>query len=145
MYSYQYPRPAVTADIVVLHRSAEGVKILLIERRNEPFAGSWALPGGFVDENEDLLDSANRELREETSLTCLELHQFQAFGTPGRDPRGHTITIAYWGITDNPQSARAADDAKSLRWFPIDNLPPLAFDHDKIIEMGLKVSGYSVK
>lgn len=141
MYTYQYPRPAVTADIVVLHRSAEGVKILLIERRNNPYAGCWALPGGFVDENEDLLDSANRELREETSLTGLELHQFQAFGTPGRDPRGHTITIAYWGVTDKPESARADDDAKSLRWFPIDNLPPLAFDHDKIIALGLKVAG----
>lgn len=141
MYSYQYPRPAVTADIVVLHRSAEGVKILLIERRNNPYAGCWALPGGFVDENEDLLDSANRELREETSLTGLELHQFQAFGTPGRDPRGHTITIAYWSVTDNPESARADDDAKSLRWFPIDSLPPLAFDHDKIIALGLKVAG----
>lgn len=145
MYSYQYPRPAVTADIVVLHHSAEGVKILLIERLNNPFAGCWALPGGFVDENEDLADAAARELQEETSLVNLDLHQFQAFGAPGRDPRGHTITVAYWGIANNPELAHAGDDAKTLRWFSIDNLPPLAFDHDKIIEMGLKFSGYSMK
>lgn len=141
MYSYQYPRPAVTADIVVLHRSAEGVKILLIERRNNPYAGCWALPGGFVDENEDLADAAARELQEETSLVNLDLHQFHAFGTPGRDPRGHTVTIAYWGVADNSQEACAGDDAKNLRWFSIDSLPPLAFDHDKIIALGLKVAG----
>lgn len=139
MFTYQYPRPAVTVDMVILHRTANGPKILLIERKNNPFAGCWALPGGFVDENEDLPDAAARELREETSLTGIALNQIGAFGRPGRDPRGHTITVAYWGYTDNPQLASAADDAKTLRWFPTNNLPPLAFDHAEIIAEALKV------
>ena len=141
MYSYQYPRPAVTADMVVLHRTSNGLEILLIERLNNPFAGCWALPGGFVDENEDLDHAAARELREETSLTDIELHQFRAFGKPGRDPRGHTITIAYWGVCENPSTAVAADDAKTLRWFPINQLPSLAFDHAEIIAEALRVIG----
>ena len=141
MFTYQYPRPAVTVDMVILHRTASGLEILLIERLNNPFAGCWALPGGFVDENEDLADAAARELREETSLVGVELHQFGAFGKPGRDPRGHTITVAYWGYTDNPQLASAADDAKTLRWFPINNLPPLAFDHAEIIAEALRIIG----
>lgn len=141
MYTYQYPRPAVTVDMLILDKSGSSPKILLIERRNDPFAGCWALPGGFVDENEDISDAALRELREETSLTDVDLHQFGAFGKPGRDPRGHTITIAYWGIADNPQQACAADDAKNLKWFEINNLPPLAFDHHEIIQEGLKKIG----
>ena len=96
------------------------------------------MPGGFVDENEDIDDAALRELREETSLVDVALHQFGAFGKPGRDPRGHTITIAYWGIAGNPQQASAADDAKTLKWFEISNLPPLAFDHFEIIQEGMK-------
>ena len=140
-FTYQYPRPAVTVDMVVLHRTTSGLEILLIERLNNPFAGCWALPGGFVDENEDLADAAARELREETNLVGVELHQFGAFGKPDRDPRGHTITVAYWGYTDNPQLASAADDAKTLRWFPINQLPPLAFDHAEIIAEALKIIG----
>ena len=139
-FTYQYPRPAVTVDMVILHRNANGTEILLIERRNNPFAGCWALPGGYVDENEDLPDAAARELREETSLTGIALNQIGAFGRPGRDPRGHTITVAYWGYTDNPQLASAADDAKTLRWFPINNLPSLAFDHAEIIAEAMKVA-----
>ena len=138
MYTYQYPRPAVTVDMVILHRTANGTEILLIERLNNPFAGCWALPGGFVDENEDLPDAAARELREETSLTGIALQQIGAFGRPGRDPRGHTITVAYWGICNTSEKAAAADDAKNLRWFPISQLPPLAFDHDEIIAEALK-------
>ena len=141
MYTYQYPRPAVTVDMLILDKSGSSPKILLIERRNDPFAGCWAMPGGFVDENEDISDAALRELREETSLTDVALHQFGAFGKPGRDPRGHTITIAYWGIANNPQQASAADDAKNLKWFEINNLPPLAFDHLEIIQAGLKKIG----
>ena len=138
MFTYQYPRPAVTVDMLIVDKSGSTPKILLIERRNNPFAGCWALPGGFVDENEDIDDAALRELREETSLVDVTLHQFGAFGKPGRDPRGHTITIAYWGIAGNPQQACAADDAKTLKWFEISNLPPLAFDHLEIIQEGLK-------
>ena len=138
MYSYKYPRPAVTVDMLVVDKTSDTPRILLIERRNNPFAGCWALPGGFVDENEDLGDAALRELREETCLTDVVLHQFGAFGKPGRDPRGHTITVAYWGIANNPQLASAADDAKNLSWFEINKLPPLAFDHAEIIAAGLK-------
>ena len=138
MFTYQYPRPAVTVDMLIVDKSGSAPKILLIERRNNPFAGCWALPGGFVDENEDIDDAALRELREETSLVDVALHQFGAFGKPGRDPRGHTITIAYWGIAGNPQQACAADDAKTLKWFEISNLPSLAFDHLEIIQEGLK-------
>ena len=138
MFTYQYPRPAVTVDMLIVDKSGSAPKILLIERRNNPFAGCWALPGGFVDENEDIDDAARRELREETSLVDVALHQFGAFGKPGRDPRGHTITIAYWGIAKNPQQACAADDAKTLKWFETSNLPPLAFDHLEIIQEGLK-------
>lgn len=141
MYTYQYPRPAVTVDMLILDKSGASPRILLIERRNNPFAGCWALPGGFVDENEDINDAALRELREETNLTGVALHQFGAFGKPGRDPRGHTITIAYWGFADNPQQACAADDAKNLKWFEISNLPTLAFDHFEIIQSGLKKIG----
>ena len=139
MFTYQYPRPAVTVDMVILHRTANGTEILLIERLNNPFAGCWALPGGFVDENEDLPDAAARELREETSLTGIALNQIGAFGRPGRDPRGHTITVAYWGICDTPEKTAAADDAKTLRWFPLSQLPSLAFDHAEIITEALKV------
>lgn len=138
MYTYQYPRPAVTVDMLVVDKSGQTPRILLIERRNNPYAGCWALPGGFVDENEDIDDAALRELREETSLTDVALQQFRAFGKPGRDPRGYTVTIAYWGIANNPQLAAAADDAKNLAWFEIDQLPPLAFDHAEIISIGLK-------
>ena len=138
MFTYQYPRPAVTVDMAILHPTANGPEILLIKRRNNPFAGCWALPGGFVDENEDLLVAAARELREETSLTGIALQQFGAFGRPGRDPRGHTITVAYWGICNTPEKAAAADDAKNLRWFPLSQLPPLAFDHAEIITEALK-------
>ena len=125
--------------MVVLHRVTAGLEILLIERLNNPYAGCWALPGGFVDENEDLPDAAARELREETSLTGIALQQFGAFGRPGRDPRGHTITVAYWGICNTPEKAAAADDAKTLRWFPLSQLPPLAFDHAEIIAKAVKV------
>ncbi len=141
MYTYQYPRPAVTVDIVILSTIDGQPHILLVERRNAPFAGCWALPGGFVDENEDLGDAAARELLEETNLKCTGLRQFGAFGKPGRDPRGHTITIVYWGFADNPQQACAGDDAKNLRWFQIDRLPPLAFDHDAVIAAGLSAAG----
>ena len=141
MYTYQYPRPAVTVDMLIVDKTGGTPRILLIERRNNPYAGCWALPGGFVDENEDLDDAALRELKEETSLTDVALHQFGAFGKPGRDPRGHTVTIAYWGTANNPSLASAADDAKNLAWFEINKLPPLAFDHNKIIEAGLNKCG----
>lgn len=128
-----FPRPALTVDLVVVSRSVPR-RVLLIRRRNEPFAGRWALPGGFVDENEPLEHAAQRELREETGVDASELIQLGAFGDPGRDPRGWTVTVAYLACID-PSIARltAGDDAAEARWFFWDQLPDLAFDHDKIL------------
>ncbi|WP_044118012.1 NUDIX domain-containing protein [Alkaliflexus imshenetskii] len=138
MYRYEYPRPSVTADVVLLAGSEGSQSILLIQRAHEPHKDMWALPGGFVDENEDLPDTAVRELFEETGIERVGLKQIGAFGKPGRDPRGHTITIAFLGIIPDRVLAVAGDDAKHAEWFPINELPPLAFDHHEIIEVALE-------
>jgi len=138
-YTYEYPRPCVTADSLIFRNIENKWYILLIERRNEPYKGCWAIPGGFVDEGEDIDDAAARELKEETCLTGIELEQLRAFGRPDRDPRHHTVTIAYIGIDkEQKMEARANDDAANVRWFCIDKLPPLAFDHDEIIDFAIK-------
>ncbi len=133
IYTYAYPRPSVTVDILIL--TAKKDQILLIERKNEPFKDQWALPGGFVDMDEDMETSAYRELREETSISEIKLDQFRAYGKPGRVPRGRTISIVYYGIMeDSNQQVIAGDDAKNLQWFNLNNLPRLAFDHTQIIQ-----------
>ena len=137
MYSYEYPRPCVTADALIFRKMNNKWHILLIERGNEPFKACWALPGGFVEMDEDLDTAAARELQEETHLEGIALHQLYAFGAPDRDPRHRTITIAYWGIDNSEKTATAGDDAANLQWFALDNLPRLAFDHDKIIAKAL--------
>jgi len=135
MYSYEHPRPMVTTDIVVLRQGDGGPEILLIQRGNEPFQGRWALPGGFVDEHEDLEDAARRELQEETGLSGLKLNQLCTVGTPGRDPRGHTISVVYVAACPaNASTAIAGDDADDARWFLLDELPELAFDHEAILK-----------
>lgn len=139
-YAYAYPRPSVTVDVAVLAKEAreKQAKLLLIKRKREPYQGAWALPGGFVDEMEPLEDAAKRELQEETSLggdRC-DLWQVGAFGDPGRDPRGWTITVAYTCVVRDPISSlgtKAADDAADAQWFDINQLPALAFDHQKVI------------
>ncbi len=124
----------LTVDIVVLAGPAEDSSILLIRRRNEPFAGRWALPGGYLEENERPAAGADRELREETGLTGLDLHLFGAFGETGRDPRGWTVSLAYRArLPAEAAVVRAGDDAADAGWFPVDTLPPLAFDHGEII------------
>ena len=138
MYSYKYPRPCVTTDSLIFRKINGFWNILLIERGNEPFKSCWALPGGFVEMDEDLDTAAARELQEETHLEDIELHQLYAFGAPDRDPRHRTITIAYWGIDNSEKKAEAGDDAARLLWFAIEKLPPLAFDHDKIIAKALE-------
>ncbi len=132
IYTYAYPRPAVTVDIITIKNREY---ILLIERKNHPFKNSWALPGGFVDIDEDIDTAAYRELKEETSIHDISLNQFRTFGEPGRDPRGRTISIVYYGdLYNTNQNIKACDDAKNLKWFPFNNLPELAFDHNKILE-----------
>jgi 8-oxo-dGTP diphosphatase len=123
----------VTVDILIINDTTE--EILLIKRLNEPFKDYWALPGGFVDENEDLEEAAHRELKEETNLEVEDLYQLGAFGAPGRDPRGHMISIAYLGYSSDVENAKAMDDAKELKWFKINALPKLAFDHKEIIDL----------
>jgi 8-oxo-dGTP diphosphatase len=132
-YTYDYPRPSVTVDVVVLTRERRP-RVLLIRRKHEPFAGKWAIPGGFIDMDETLEASARRELREETGLEVGELAQFGVYGDPGRDPRGRTISVAYLArVEAPPDNLNAADDAAELGWHRLDELPELAFDHDRII------------
>ena len=137
-YTYKYPRPALTVDAAVFRKSGTGFEILLIQRDNPPFEGGWALPGGFVDMDETLEDAIIRELQEETSLTDVALKQLHAFSTPGRDPRGHTISVVFWGIQDSNQKATAGDDARNVKWYKIDHLPELAFDHTDVIEFAIR-------
>ncbi len=129
----------VTVDTIVFKNIEIKTEILLIKRKNDPFKNHWAIPGGFVDENEDLKAAAERELREETGLQNIELHQLAAIGTPGRDPRGHIVSICYWGICRKDCRAIGADDATEAQWFPTDSLPKLAFDHADIIAQALKI------
>lgn len=138
-YIYEYPRPAVTTDIVVFRKHNQQIQVLLIQRLNEPYKNQWALPGGFVDSDEPLINAALRELKEETNIDAITLTQMHAFGDPGRDPRGHCISIVYWGwLPENSSTPIAGDDAKTLQWFALNNLPSLAFDHREIIDMAVE-------
>lgn len=135
-YCYEYPRPSVTVDCVVFgYAEGEGLQLLLIRRGGEPFLGAWALPGGFVDMEEDLDDAALRELREETGFEPTQLEPLGAYGKPGRDPRGRVITMAYLGLVRRPvEPVRGGSDASEAAWFPAEALPDLAFDHAQIIQ-----------
>ena len=134
-YTYDYPRPALTVDCVIFGLDADAdLKVLLIQRDLDPFAGRWALPGGFVDMDEDLDAAARRELREETGLADVFLEQLYTFGVPGRDPRGRVVSVAYYALVnlmDRPVTA--ATDARAAAWFALDDAPPLAFDHADIL------------
>lgn len=136
-FSYQYPHPAVTTDVVVFTIRDGRLSILLVERANPPFAGSWALPGGFLDIDEDLDSCAARELEEETGIGGLYLEQLYTFGATHRDPRERVISVTYYALV--PQDAlatpRAATDAADVGWHPFDDLPSLAFDHADIVQM----------
>ena len=138
MYTYEYPRPAVTVDMLLFAGDSADRQVLLIQRKNLPFKDHWAFPGGFVDMDEALEESAHRELYEETGLSDLQLTQLGAFGALDRDPRGRVITVAYYGVIDSGQApVIAGDDAADARWFPVANLPPLAFDHATILAAAL--------
>lgn len=137
-YCYDYPRPALTVDIVLLHRFADGIEVLLIKRARDPFEGHWAFPGGFVDMGESLEDAAARELAEETGLRGIRLDQIGAFGDPGRDPRGHTVSVVYAGVLEDRALVTAADDASEAAWHSALEPPRLAFDHNKILTITLE-------
>lgn len=140
-YVYAWPRAMVTVDAVVFAGAADAARVLLIERGREPYAGTWALPGGFIEMDETLEASARRELEEETGLRDVGLEAFATFGDPGRDPRGRSITTAFWAwLAGDAPAVEGRDDATDARWFAMESLPPLAFDHAEIIARGWAVA-----
>lgn len=130
MYSYTYPRPSVTVDAILISRQHS---VLLIERGHDPFKGKWALPGGFLDMDESLETACRRELEEETGLRVGEMKQFKAYGAVDRDPRGRTISVIFYTFQEEESIPQAGDDAAKAQWFPLSQLPELAFDHQQII------------
>lgn len=148
-YTYDYARPALTADLVILGRRepTDPLHVLLIQRRKDPFAGCWALPGGFVNELEGTCAAAKRELIEETGLLLDEevlLVPVGFYDTPGRDPRGWVVSAAYVTYLKPPLPGplEPGDDAATVGWFPVDSLPDLAFDHYEILQTGLSRSWF---
>ena len=137
-YTYKYPRPAVTADCIVITREAEP-KVLLIQRGSEPFKGRWAFPGGFMNMDETTEQCAIRELEEETGLHVNNVVQIEAYSKVDRDPRGRTVTVAYLAILDRPLAVIGQDDAAKAEWWPLSNLPELAFDHDRIMQDAVRI------
>ena len=132
-----FAKIAVTVDIIVGTQRGDSVMVLLVQRAHDPFAGAWALPGGFVEQDEDLPAAARRELEEETGLRLPEsapLLQFRTYGAPGRDPRGRTVTVVHTVYLEDAPEVAGADDAADARYWPLDALPPLAFDHGRVIE-----------
>jgi 8-oxo-dGTP diphosphatase len=162
-YTYKYPRPAVTADCIVITREAEPKaaskqeqrdacidtaereqaratpKVLLIQRGFDPYKGCWAFPGGFMNMDETTEQCAIRELEEETGLKVTNIHQIGAYSKVDRDPRGRTITVAYLAIVDEPIAVTGQDDAAKAEWFPLSALPELAFDHADIMQDAIRL------
>lgn len=141
-YSYDYPRPSVTVDIILFTFHEDRLKVLLIRRSHAPFAERWALPGGFVNIDEDLEEAARRELNEETNVSDVYLEQLYTFGDPDRDPRGRVITVAYFALLSNDQVSRlqirGASDVGEAAWWDIYTLPELAFDHARILHYAVQ-------
>jgi 8-oxo-dGTP diphosphatase len=138
-HSYQYPRAALTVDCVVFGLDDDDLKVLLIQRDLEPFAGKWALPGGFVRVDETVDQAARRELKEEAGLSKVFLEQLYTFGDVDRDPRERVITVAYYGLVNiRDHRVQSATDARDAAWFPVLETPTLAFDHKKILRMALQ-------
>jgi len=137
-FQYDYPRPMLTVDIFALRIDSGKLQLLLIQRKHDPFAGKWALPGGFVGMEEQLLQTASRELREETGLAGCQLIPLFLADEPERDPRGRTVTQVFGTILIHPSTTIiAGDDAASAQWFPLNNLPALAFDHQQLVQRSL--------
>lgn len=136
-FSYKYPHPSVTTDCVIFGFDGSRLKVLLVERGVEPFKGKWALPGGFLRMDESAEQGALRELQEETGLKTAYIKQFHTFTDPDRDPRERVITIAYYALV-RLQDVVAGDDAARAEWFALDEVPSLAFDHDRILRTALQ-------
>jgi len=147
-YTYAYPRPALTVDVVIFTLQDEQLQVLLIQRAHAPFAGMWALPGGFVHVDESLEAAALRELKEETGLEGeFYLEQLYTYGEPQRDPRERVVTVAYFALIPSDQALDEgpSSDAAAARWFPVDALPPLAFDHTEIVRYALRRLRYKLE
>lgn len=133
-YTYEYPHLAVTSDVAVFTLQEGALRVLLVRRGNEPFKGTWALPGGFVRPDEDLETCARRELEEETGVSGFYLEQLYTFGGVDRDPRERVITVAYYALIPSDKVVlKASSDADAVAWFPANRLPELAFDHKQIL------------
>lgn len=141
--SHHYP--AIAVDIVIYATGQSDLQVLLVRRRGEPHRGAWALPGGFVEDEESLDAAATRELREETGVSDVYLEQLYTFGDPRRDPRGRVISVAYFALLRQPAALVAADDVDDARWFSVDALPALAFDHAEILEYARQRLRYKIE
>ena len=137
LYSYKYPHPAVTADCVIFGFDGVSIKVLLIQRGIEPYKGQWAFPGGFLQMDETVEECAKRELEEETGLKSTSVEQFYTFSAVNRDPRERVITIAHYALV-RLSEVKGGDDAASAQWFAMNEIPSLAFDHERILRMAVK-------
>ena len=140
-HTYEYPRPALTADCVIFGVDLEAaeLRVLLIERAHDPFAGRWAIPGGFVDPGESVGTAAEREVEEETGLTGIVPEQLHTFSEPGRDPREHVVSVAHFALVDLTRvKPVAGSDARRAEWFDVKRLPRLAFDHAAILKLAIR-------
>lgn len=134
----KYERPSVTVDVVMMSLRQRDLQVLLIKRRSWPFEEMWAIPGGFITIDESLEEAAKRELQEKTGVQDVYLEQLYTFGDPGRDPRTRVITVVYFALLDSARlQVRATESASDVGWFSVYELPPLAFDHDKILDYAL--------
>ena len=135
----------VTVDIVIFTLREGDLQVLLVKRKNPPFQGRWAIPGGFVEVDESLENAATRELHEETGVEGMHIEQLFTFGNPGRDPRGRTVTVAYFALVPAPLAVQAGDDAAEAQWKSVYHLPAMAFDHSEIVNYALKRLRYKVE
>jgi 8-oxo-dGTP diphosphatase len=145
MYTYQHPRPAVATDCIIFGFDGEQLNVLLVKRKHDPFKGFWAIPGGFVEENETCEDAAKRELKEETGLeTVSPIELVGVFSNPNRDPRERVISVAYYTLIKKNDAVKGSDDAEEAEWFPLKKLPKLAFDHQKILQSAKSMLSYNI-